>query len=444
MKPNPRSIVLDALMRVEENDAYSNIVLGSALRDSGLSGRDRAFAAMLFYGVLERKLLLDYNLSRFSSRSVTKLDPEVLMILRMGLYQLRFMDSVPDRAAVNEAVALCKSKGLHSASGYVNGVLRAAAGTEEILLPEKRKSKNKYLSVKYSCPEKIIKLWRSAYGDDITLRILSGLEGRPPVCARVNTLRTTSEELGARLSDEGISVRSSELVPDCLFLEKTGAIEETKSYREGLFHIQDSASQICCGILSPEEGQTVTDVCSAPGGKSFTIAQLMRNRGRIVSCDLYEHRLGLVKEGAERLGIDIIETMAADSSTEKGFPLSDRILCDVPCSGLGIIRRKPELRYKEDHGLRELPEIQYSILKNCASALKPGGLLVYSTCTLNPEENSGVIRRFLAEMPEFEACPIKLPPGVTRIIGEEENELTLFPAPDSTDGFFISLCRRKK
>ena len=445
MSISARQAALNALIRVERDASYSNITLDGVLSENDISSRDKAFATKLFYGVIEKKQLLDYNLSRLCDKPLNKLDIAVLVILRMGLYQLFFTESVHSAAAVDESVKLCKANECVSASGFVNGVLRSAAKLKEPVLPKIQKGKNKYWSIKYSCPEPIIKLWRQSYGDEMTVGILSALEGRPPLCARINTIKTNIGELQKSFEESGIKAEKSEILSDCLLLEDTGAVETLPQYKQGLFHIQDASSQICCQLLSPEKGDTVLDVCSAPGGKSFTLAQLMKNDGTLISCDLYESRLRLVKSGAERLGIDIIKTVACDSAKYNEFPMADRVLCDVPCSGLGIIRRKPELRYKSDMGLDTLPDLQYLILCNCSRFVKSGGLLVYSTCTLNPQENSGTARRFLLKHGDFEEYPIRLPQGVSRGIDERENELTLFPHSNNgnTDGFFISIFRKK-
>lgn len=443
MTGSARQTAYEALLRVERDKAYSNIILDKLLSGSELPGRDKAFASMLFYGVMEKKLLLDYNLSQLSSKPVNKLDIEILIILRMGLYQLFFADSVTDAAAVNESVRLCKINRQSSASGFVNAVLRNAVKLSELRLPEKKKGKNKYYSIKYSCPEKIIKLWRSAYGDGITEGILSSLSEKPVLYARVNTLRITPEQLALRLEKKGIRTEQSIVSGNCIAMYGAGAVQELEEYREGLFHIQDAACQLCCGMLHVKKGDTAADVCAAPGGKSFTIAEIMENEGQIISCDLYENRLRLVSSGAERLGISIIRTHTGDSSRLENMPPADAVLCDVPCSGLGIIRKKPELSYKDELGTDSLPELQYDILCSAASILKPGGRLVYSTCTLNPSENGGNIRRFLSEHEDFEPVPLELPEGIKRMIQEPENELTLFPQMCRTDGFFISAVRRK-
>lgn len=438
-----RQVAFQALISVEIDRSYSNIILGNLLSDFELDLIDKNFVSALFYGVLEKKLLLDYNLSQFSDRPINKLDAGLLVILRMGLYQILFMDSVPDRAAVDECVKLCKANKLNSASGFVNAVLRAAARAGKISLPNPKKGKNKYLSVKYSCPEPIIKLWRNAYGDELTVGILEQLDGRPPISARVNMLKVSTDKLIALLDDEGVEAELSAPPQDRLLLKDTGAVEQLEAYKKGYFHIQDASSQLCCGLLDPKPGHTVIDACSAPGGKAFTMAELMENKGRILCCDMYESRLRMVRSGADRLGIDIIETVAGDASQYADFPKADRILCDVPCSGLGIIRRKPELRYKPDTGADVLPQIQYDILCHCAQFLRSGGLLIYSTCTLNPAENGDNIRRFLREHEDFEPYELELMQGIKRGIDEPPNELTLFPQINGTDGFFISMIRRK-
>ena len=435
-------------MRVERDGAYSNIALDEILKESGLSAREKSFATGLFYGVCEKKLLLDYNIALLARRRTEELEAEVLTVLRMGLYQLFVMERVPEQAAVNESVKLCREMGCGRSAGLVNAVLRQAARDGELRLPKKSKGKNKYYSVKYSCPESIVKLWRESYGEEITLGLLGALDGRPPLHARVNVLRTTPQELADGLLAEGVIAESSGFSENDLLLKHTGAVEGLTAYRNGWFHIQDSASQLCCELLNPQEGQTLLDVCAAPGGKSFTAAELTHNKGQIIACDLYAARLGLISSGAKRLGIGIIRTHEGDSSKlcaadGESLPLADRVLCDVPCSGLGIIRRKPELRYKTDTGIDTLPQLQYEILCSAAAFVKSGGLLLYSTCTLNPAENNRNARRFLDEHDDFEACPITLPYGLERAVDERDSELTLFPHKHRTDGFFISLFRRK-
>lgn len=437
-----RQTAFEGLMRVERDKAYSNLALDAMLKESRLTERDQRLAAMLFYGVLEHRMLLDYNIAVRADRPIRDIDQAVLVLLRMGLYQLFWADSIPSTAAVNETVRLCKDNGYAAASGFVNAVLRNAAdGT--VRYPDPKKGRNKYYAVRYSCPEAIVRLWRDSYGDDNTLGILQSLADRPPLYVRVNTLKNTAEELTVRLAEEGVHAEPSLWDENALQLTGTRAVEQLTAFREGRFHVQDLASQLCCRFLDSQEGDTVLDVCAAPGGKSFTCAERMNNHGQLVACDLYEARVGLIKQGAERLGIDILTTQVCDAAVFDSDLKADRVLCDVPCSGLGILRRKPELRYKDDLGLDELPAIQYRILCHAASFVKSGGILLYSTCTLHPRENNDNARRFLAEHPDFRACPLSLPSGMTRGIEEQDNELTLLPALHQTDGFFISLFQRK-
>lgn len=443
MADTARHIAFTALMRVEQAQAYSNITLDHLLRTEKLSARDAGFAARLFYGVLENRLLLDYNIAVSASRPLPDIDLPIVVLLRLGLYQHYFCHTVTSAAAVNETVALCRAEGYAEACGFVNGVLRKAVRMEQPRLPDAKKGKNKHYAVRYSCPEPIVRLWRQSYGDELTIGLLKALAERPPLCVRVNTLKTTAEKLMRVLADDGVQAQPFAGLDNCLMLTHTGAVEELQAYRMGLFHVQDAASQLCCRMLEPQPGESVLDVCAAPGGKSFTCAQLMQNRGRLCSGDLYDARLRLVEQGAERLDISILQTQQGDAATAE-FPFkADRVLCDVPCSGLGILRRKPELRYKPDLGLEALPPVQYAILCHAAEYVRSGGVLLYSTCTLHPAENQMQVRRFLREHPDFMPMPITLPQGFERGMEENENEWTLFPQLCGTDGFFISLMKRK-
>lgn len=429
-----RTLAFKALLKVIGDNAYSNIAFDSAVSKSGASQKEIRLAAAVFYGVLERRLTLDFMLSSFSKTPLEGLDAEVLIILYIGAYQIVYMDRIPDSAAVNESVRLCKKRRLFSASGFVNGVLRSLSRNGAPKLPEDSIER---LSVKYSFPKKIISLWKSAYGEEITEELLKAQLGRPPLCARVNTLKTTSDELIKRLSEKGISAKRSELLENALLMENTGSLSSLSEFRDGLFHVEDISSQLCCKALSPKKGEAVLDVCAAPGGKSVTMAELMENEGEILACDLYPQRLGLIEENAERAGADIIRTMAIDARSGDYGRKFDRVLCDVPCSGLGVIRRKPELRYKSDMGLDVLPDLQYLILCNASSFVSPGGTLVYSTCTLNPHENGELAERFLREHSGFK--PLKTELGeIGRGMDEPSGQLTLFPHINGTDGFFIS------
>lgn len=439
-----RSIAFDVLYKIETEDAYSSLLLQSKIRENGLSRLDSSFVSALVYGVLERKLTLDFIVRQYSSVPFRKIEAKTLVILRMGLYQIIYMDKVPDSAAVNESVRLAKKQRLYKSSGFINGVLRGflRAGKKYTLPDESDKAS--YLSVKYSCPEKIISLWLDSYGENITLGILSSLSSRPPLFARVNTLKTDADSLITRLSAKGISAEKSPFLQTALSVENTGSIERLDEFRQGLFYIQDLSSQLCVSFLKARPGNTVIDVCSAPGGKSMGIAIDMRNTGQVLSFDMYENKIRLINSAAKRLGLTAVKASVRNAQTGTAeLPSAGIVLCDVPCSGLGIIRRKPEIPYKKDILDNNLPRIQYEILKNSAELVAPGGVLAYTTCTLNPRENAENADKFLTENSNFEPLPVELPNNLKRGTEEPENQLTLFPHLNGTDGFYISLFRKR-
>ncbi len=438
---NTRRIVLKALLRVDQNGAYSNLVLDEALSDPELDGRDKAFISNIFYGVLERRITLDYIIRSFSSVRLKKIEPTVLEILRLSVYQLVFMDKVPDSAAVNEAVTLCKKEKLYRSSGFVNGVLRSITRAENRFPLPDESDAVKYLSVKYSCPEDIVSLWLEDYGRDVTEGTLSALAGRPPIFVRVNTIRTTEEKLIEKLKLEGICAEKTKL-KNALEIKLTGSVTSLESYAQGLFHVQDLSSQVCCELLGVCDGDTVSDVCAAPGGKAFTAAQCTP-LGRVYSYDIYDHKIKLIEASLRRLGITNVSARIRDAAGDTPLETSDKIICDVPCSGLGVLRRKPEIRYKSDTGAETLPELQLKILENSAKFLRPGGTLIYSTCTLNRKENNINAALFLERNKDFEPLELALPDGVMRTINEAENCLTLFPQTNGTDGFFVAVFRKK-
>lgn len=440
---NPRYLTFKALYKVESESAYSNLILDSFLKNSDFEERDAAFASLLFYGVLEKKLSLDYIISKFSSIRLKKIETKTLIILRMGVFQMIFMDKVPDSAAVNESVKICKKEKLYQSSGFVNGVLRSIARAEERFPLPDRSNVEKYLSVKYSCPENIVSLWINDYSEECAENILKSLSGRPPVFAKVNTLKIGRNELIEKLKNEGVSAKSVDCLDTALEIKFSGSVSELDAFKNGYLHIQDLSSQICCELLSPKAGDVISDICSAPGGKAFNIAERMSGDGRVHCYDIHEHKLKLIKSSANRLGIDNIDVKMRDALGDVPVEMSDRILCDVPCSGLGILRRKPEIRYKTDTGMDSLPDIQYKILENSAKYLKTGGVLVYSTCTLHRAENGDIISRFLSEHSDFEPYELSLPSGIERTIDEPSSMLTLFPQTNNTDGFFISAVKKR-
>lgn len=418
-----RQCVFSMLMKMHRDNAYSNIVLKTALQLPQFDNRDKAFASALFYGVIERKITLDYQLSRVLKQPLKRLRPEVLEALRMGVYQLYFMDKVPASAAINESVKLIKKNKCAYASALVNASLRNVERSG-LVLPDENSAD--YLSVKYSFPQHIINLWTSAYGEDAAIKIMESSLEKPKVTVRVNTLKISAEKLMEILKNEGVRAEINPTVSDSLILSDTGSVAALKSFGDGLYHVQDSASQICAKLLGAKTSERIFDPCAAPGGKSFTVAQEMKN-GEITACDLYEGRVKLIADGAKRLGIDFIKSVQNDAAIyNPSLGEFDRVLCDVPCSGLGIIRRKPEIKYKSAAQIKNSAENQYIILENSYKYLKTKGVLLYSTCTLNPAENEETVERFAAEH------KMKI-----------TYEKTFFTHIDATDGFFAAVMQNE-
>lgn len=434
-----RTTAAKLLMRMESSGSYSNILLDSAFSASDLSERDKAFAAALFYGVTERRLTLDYIIEKNSNLPFSKLDKNAVIVLRMGIYQILYMPSVPESAAVNESVKLCKRLKLFHAVGFVNGLLRGFIRGGK-LVDLKGLSDEERLSVEFSCPRWLTDKWTTEYGAENARKILEASVGAPPIYARVNTLRASEDEVVRELKKDGVKAEVFTRLSGCIRLEKTGDIEKTRAFKDGLFHIQDVSSQLCCLTLRPIVNETVLDICAAPGGKSFTMAELMGNNGRIISMDLYEQRVKLIAEGAERLGLRIIEPRVNNAvSFSEELPQADRVLCDVPCSCLGTIRRKPEIKYKNED-FSELPRLQRAILEIAARYVKVGGTLVYSTCTLSRAENEGVAEEFARTHDDFSPIVQTLAYSQT----QNASMRTFFPEKDGGDGFFTASFRRVK
>ncbi len=441
---NSRLVVLSALMCIDLNKSYSNIIINNEIEGAGLNKKDAALASCIFYGVLERRLELDNIISRHSNISLKKIDTSILNILRMGIYQILYMNKIPNSAAVNESVKLTTLVKKRSASSFVNGILRnVERNADESYLPNKIKDRLGYLSIKYSTPTWIIKMWDNFYGEDCCEKLLQSMLDTPPVIARVNTLKISADKLIEHLKDYNVFAEKLKL-ENALLINGIGSIRKLEPFLKGYFHIQDLSSQICCNILDPVEGETVVDVCAAPGGKSFTIAQMMNNKGKILSFDLHKSKVELVSSGAKRLEISIINSSVRDASKkDNNLFKADKVLCDVPCSGLGIIRRKPEIKYKDKAELEKLPDLQYNILCNSEKFVKEEGILVYSTCTLNQYENGKIADKFLNEYKNYEPFNINLPCGIERGINEPRNQLTLMPYINGTDGFFIAAFKKR-
>lgn len=425
---------IKVLLRIERESAYSNLAIDSELKVTDMSKADRALFSALVMGVLERKITLDYNLSLYLSKDIKKLKPEVLVILRVGAYQILFAQRIPDSAAVNESVKAARKFGCSYAAGLINAVLRRIS-ENGLKLPEDDSSLQS-VSVRYSVPEDLASLLIESLSFEGACEFLESASDIPNTVIRVNTLKTNTDSLIKILENEGARAHSHRLDENALTVEIEGGIAKLQSFADGLYHVQDISSQLCVKALNPKPRDIVLDMCSSPGGKSFTAAQRMNGQGEIYSFDLTENRLSLIKNGAKRLGIENIRCIQNDASRyNANIPLSPRVLCDVPCSGIGVIGKKPEIRYKTVSEFKELYSLQYDILKTSSLYVEDKGTLIYSTCTVNPAENREISLRFLQENPDFSS--VKVLPEIERST-DDGDFLTLLPHVNNCDGFFIS------
>lgn len=427
---NVRRAALDILMRMEkeEGDGYSNRLIDSAISKYNFEGADRALLSQIVSGVTERRITLDYIISKFSKSPLSKLDRDALCLLRMGIYQLRYLDRIPSHAAVNETVNLARSR----SRGFINAILRSYLRTDEIKFPEKPDSER--LSVSYSAPRELCEKFIALFGVAKAESILASYLEAPALTLRVNTLKTSRDELISTLEADGFKCSPTETSP---YGVRVSGLGLPSAIAEGLAYVQDEASQISSLVLDPRESDILLDACACPGGKSFSAALLMNNKGSITSCDLHASKLPLISSGAERLGISIIKTEERDSSKPRESEKFTKIICDVPCSGLGVAAKKTEIKYRPLAKNAELPPLQYEILCAVSRSLEVGGTLVYSTCTILPEENENIVDRFLSDHPDFEAVPFTV--GKHNASG---GKLTLLPSSEH-DGFFISKITRK-
>lgn len=433
MSKSARQIAFEILLKIENNNAYSNIAVDSAIKAYNPDSTDCAFISRLVYGVVERKITLDYIISKYLSSSLNKLKKPVLVALRLGAYQILFADKVPQSAAVNESVKIVKDNKCSFASGMVNAVLRKVAN--EGLVFSEDMSESELTSVTYSVPQDVVNLIIHHYGLENAKKFFSCALDSKKIYIRVNTVKIIPESLKKELECENVFVKETAL-SDAFEISFSGAVYNLKAYKNGYFHVEDISSQLCVKALELFEGATAIDVCAAPGGKTFAAAECMNNKGILYSCDIYPQRAELINQGAKRLGLDCVKAIVNDASAfNSEFPLADRVLCDVPCSGLGIIGKKPEIKYKRLDETKSLLPIQKAILETSSRYLKVGGRLVYSTCSVNPNENRRICDAFLKEHKEFKS--VKVLPNVQRTV-DEGDYLTLFPHTNNCDGFFIA------
>jgi len=437
---NPRKIAADILYNVIKNNYTLNAGINRLRDNEELSQLDVRFISELVSGVLRKLEYIDYFIANASDIKTNKISPYVLSVLRTGVYQILFMDRIPDSAAVNESVKLIKKSSNSRLSGFVNSVLRNVEKNRNIKLPD---DEIKALSIKYSFPEWIVKRWCERFGDDAEA-LLSAMNEKPETVLRTNTLKTSPEKLMEILKSEGWECRKYEslLFPeiDCLIsVSKVEDISKSKAYKDGYFYIQDAAAAFAAHVLNPQNGSIVLDMCAAPGGKSTHLAQIMNNTGKIFAFDVYDGKINKINENAKRLGMTNITALKADSSefNPEFKEKADYILADVPCSGLGIIRRKPDIKYvRKESDIADLAELSPGILNNAAKYLKKGGRMLFSTCTTEQDENENTLFEFLKANPDFHL--VKIP-----CQRENDGYISLLTHRDNCDGFFISLLEKE-
>lgn len=439
---NAREAALRILHDIDVKGAYGKQALDTYIKAVGAVRQHRAFVTELVYGTVRWRLKLDWIIKQFSNIELSRISSWMLNILRLGIYQIIFTDRIPDSAAVNESVKLAKKFGHKASSGFVNAVLRNVVRKRNgMKFPDRHNNISGYLSVMYSHPRWITDRWIERYGSDFTEQLMKSNNSIPDFTIRVNTLRNNRSECIKTLGEEGYEASQTGNLAEALAVRKPAGILETKSYRDGRFVVQDEGAMMVSRVLAPEPGDTVIDMCSAPGGKTTHIAQLMNNTGIIYAWDIYDHKIRLVKKNCGLTGTDIVYAKLQDATEvlTEFREKADRVLADVPCSGLGVIRRKPDIKWaRTECDLKELASMQYDILKAGASCLKPGGVLVYSTCTTEPEENEHIIRRFIDENSGFsiDDAGRYLPERFSS--SGQDGMIRLFPNIHGVDGFFIT------
>lgn len=440
-----RELALKILSRIQNEGAYSTLAVKKALDDKN-ERKDSGFIRELVYGVLENQRMIDEIIKESSSVRIRKIHPIILIILRTAIYQLLFMDTVPESAVVNEAVNLAKKYGHKGTIGFVNGLLRGISSKKPYFKSDDFMSGENELGIRYSHPDFIVELWRNQYGLEFTKELLIANNSVPPFTIRTNTLKISTNDLISILHAEGFETELGKYAKDCVIIKNPRSMTRLKAYGEGLFTIQDEASMMVTEVLNPQADSLILDVCSAPGGKTTHIAQWIGDKGKIIARDIYPHKIKLIEELIVRLGIKSIklELWDAIEPDDKLKQSVDYCLVDAPCSGLGLIRRKPDIKWTRTMDeLMELSILQASILKTASGYVKPGGTLVYSTCTINRQENLDVITDFLEKNADFRLEPIELTNGNQISITQNNGYLELYPHIHGTDGFFIAKLVRR-
>lgn len=445
----PREIALKILFEVNEKEAYSNISLNKHIEAHDLKKVEKAFITELVYGTIQWQLTIDYIIQKFSSVKIKKISPWILNIMRLGVYQIMYLDKVPESAACNESVSLSKKYGHSASSRFVNAVLRnIIRNKENIEYPDRDTDLEKFLSVKYSHPEWLVRNWVKRFGNDFTESLLISNNKLPDFSIRINTLKITKDQLIEQFNQNDIEFRKAKYIDEALILKNPSGISKMDAFKKGYFTIQDESSMLVAKTLDAKPGELVIDVCSAPGGKATHIAQLMGNVGTVIARDVHKHKISLINEAAKRLGINILRAEHFDATVldENYVKKADRVLVDAPCTGLGIINRKPDIKWSKTFEDRKgITELQLKILKTASEYVKYGGTLVYSTCTIEWDENEGIVREFLSSKSEFylEDMTSNISPKIVKATAKE-GFIQLFPNIDDVDGFFIAKLKRKE
>jgi 16S rRNA (cytosine967-C5)-methyltransferase len=443
-----RETALKILHDIEVNNAYIKIAFDRNLKNAGATREDTAFITELVFGTVRLKLKLDYIIESFSKIRMERISPWILNILRLGVYQTLFTDKIPVSAAVNESVKLARRYGNKGSVGFVNAILRNIdRGRDQITYPDSKSDPVGYLSAMHSHPRWIVKRWLDRYGYSFTEDLLKSNNKKPDFTIRANTLKNDTATLARLLEERGYAVTPGRYVPEALVVEKPAGILETPEYKQGRFVVQDEGAMIIARYLNPEPGDSVIDICSAPGGKATHMAQIMGNDGSIRAWDIHDHRVDTLKWNIMRTDTSVINAELCDAAVlhNQYKCTADKVLADVPCSGLGIVRRQPDIKWarKEDE-IGELCSLQYEMIKAAAAYLKPGGVMVYSTCTLEPEENEGVVNRFIDSNSEYSIEPAEwLIPVQLRDTIPGDGMVRLYPNMHAVDGFFMARIKRK-
>ncbi len=432
---NPRAFVLDFLAKFDRKPGHVNQTLPSALKNSNLDQRDRALVTELVYGILRSRLSLDWLIGEFSSKGISKMDSRVLNLLRLGIYQLVFLDKIPSHAAVDTTVELAKKDFRPGVVGFVNAVLRETGRKiDNLPWPDRVKEETLFLSVFYSHPLWLVKLWLKEVGKQKTEALLAANNTRPSVALRVNTLKTSRKELIEYLEKLGVEAKAGEWCPEAIHIQ---ALVPQEIIDKGLAYVQNEGSMLISHMLALSPGQSVIDYCAAPGGKTTHMAQLMMNDGEIFAIDVSDRRLALVDQNRRRLGIKIIRLVKGDASLPIPLPKVDDVLVDAPCSGLGVLARRPDSRWqKRREDIERLANLQGLIVNEAANHVNVGGFLTYSVCTITRLETTEVVDKFLKGRPDFSQVKIDIPHG--RAVDNPELSLRLWPDTDKTDGMFVA------